>query len=87
VAPALSCCCPPGGDYRLERKLLQTFNEDIKGLKNVSQKNRGKGDMVVDLYYAGRISDLVDLLMDTFEKDEQLKNWNPEIQGNRVVFK
>jgi len=42
---------------------------------------------VVDLYYAGRISDLVDLLMDTFEKDEQLKNWNPEIQGNRVVFK
>jgi len=78
---------PTRGDYRLERKLLKLFNEDIKGLKNVSQKNRGKGDMVVDLYYAGRISDLVDLLMDTFEKDEQLKNWNPEIQGNRVVFK
>jgi len=78
---------PTRGDYRLERKLLKLFNEDIKGLKNVSQKNRGKGDMVVDLYYAGRISDLVDLLMDTFEKDEQLKNWNPEIQGNKVVFK
>ncbi len=78
---------PTRGDYRLERKLLKLFNEDIKGLKNVSQKNRGKGDMVVDLYYAGKISDLVDLLMDTFERDAQLKNWNPEIQGNKVVFK
>lgn len=78
---------PTKGDYRLERKLLKLFNEDIKGLKNVSQKNRGKGDMVVDLYYAGKISDLVDLLMDNFEKDTQLKRWNPEIQGNRVQFR
>lgn len=78
---------PTGGNYRLERKLLKLFNEDIKGLKNVSQKNRGKGDMVVDLYYAGKISDLVDLLMDNFDKDAQLKRWNPEIQGNKVVFK
>lgn len=78
---------PTRGDYRLERKLLRLLNEDIKGLKNVSQKNRGKGDMVVDLYYAGKISDLVDLLMDNFEKDAQLKRWNPQIQGNKVVFK
>lgn len=78
---------PTAGDYRLERKLLRLFNEDVKGLKNVSQKNRGRGDMVVDLYYAGKISDLVDLLLDTFETDSQLKRWNPEIQGNRVVFK
>ncbi len=78
---------PTSGNYKLERKLLKMFNEDIKGLKNVSQKNRGKGDMVVDLYYAGKISDLVDLLIDNFEKDAQLKRWNPEIQGNKVVFK
>lgn len=78
---------PTKGEYRLERKLLKLLGEDIKGLKNVSQKNRGKGDMVVDLYYAGKISDLVDLLMDNFEKDTQLKRWNPEIQGNKVVFK
>jgi len=78
---------PTSGNYRLERKLLKLLGEDIKGLKNVSQKNRGKGDMVVDLYYAGKISDLVDLLMDNFEKDTQLKNWNPEIQGNKIVFK
>jgi hypothetical protein len=43
--------------------------------------------MVVDLYYAGKISDLVDLLIDNFEKDAQLKRWNPEIQGNKVVFR
>lgn len=78
---------PTAGNYRLERKLLKLLGEDIKGLKNVSQKNRGKGNMVVDLYYAGKISDLVDLLMDNFEKDSQLKRWNPEIQGNKVVFK
>ncbi len=78
---------PTAGNYRLERKLLKLLGEDIKGLKNVSQKNRGKGNMVVDLYYAGKISDLVDLLMDNFEKDTQLKRWNPEIQGNKVVFK
>ena len=78
---------PTRGEYRLERKLLKLLGEDIKGLKNVSQKNRGKGDMVVDLDYAGKISDLVDLLMDNFEKDAQLKRWNPEIQGNKVVFK
>ncbi len=78
---------PTAGNYRLERKLLKLLGEDIKGLKNVSQKNRGKGNMVVDLYYAGKVSDLVDLLMDNFEKDAQLKRWNPEIQGNKVVFK
>lgn len=78
---------PTKGDYRLERKLLKLLGEDIKGLKNVSQKNRGKGNMVVDLYYAGKISDLVDLLMDSFEKDPQLKSWNPELQGNKAVFK
>jgi len=78
---------PTKGDYRLERKLLKLLGEDIKGLKNVSQKNRGKGNMIVDLYYAGKISDLVDLLMDTFEKDPQLKSWNPELQGNKAVFR
>jgi hypothetical protein len=78
---------PTSGNYKLERKLLKMLGEDIKGLKNVSQKNRGKGDMVVDLYYAGKISDLVDLLIDNFEKDAQLKRWNPEIQGNKVVFR
>ena len=78
---------PTKGNYRLERTLLKMLSEEIKGLKNVSQKNRGKGDMVVDLYYAGKISDLVDLLMDNFEKNSALKGWNPEIQGNKVVFK
>lgn len=78
---------PTSGNYKLERKLLKMLGEEIKGLKNVSQKNRGKGDMVIDLYYAGKISDLVDLLIDNFEKDAQLKRWNPEIQGNKVIFK
>lgn len=78
---------PSGGDYKLERKILKLLKEDIKGLKNVSQKNRGKGDMVVDLYYVGKISDLVDLLLDNFEKDSQLKRFSPEIDGNKVVFK
>lgn len=78
---------PTAGNYRLERKILKTLSEDIKGLKNVSQKNRGKGNLVVDLFYAGKISDLVDLLMDNFDKDPALKKWNPEIQGNKVVFK
>ena len=78
---------PTAGNYRLERKILKLLGEDIKELKNVSQKNRGKGSMVVDLYYAGKISNLVDLLMDNFEKDPDLKRWNPEIQGNKVVFK
>jgi len=76
-----------GGDYKLERKILKLLKDDIRGLKNVSQKNRGKGDMVVDLYYVGKISDLVDLLLDNFEKDSQLKQFNPEIDGNKVVFK
>lgn len=75
-----------GGDYKLERKILKLLKEDIKGLKDVSQKNRGKGDMVVDLMYVGKISDLVDLLLDNFEKDSQMKNFNPEISGNKVVF-
>jgi len=76
-----------GGDYKLERKILKLLKDDIKGLKNVSQKNRGKGDMVVDLYYVGKISDLVDLLLDNFEKDSQLKRFSPEIDGNKVIFK
>lgn len=78
---------PTGGNYRLEQKLLKLFNEEIKGLKNVSAKGRGKGDLMVDLYYVGKISDLVDLLLDTFEKDPQLKRWNPQIVGNKVIFK
>lgn len=78
---------PTGGNYRVERSVLKMLSEDIKGLKNVSQKNRGKGDIVVDLYYAGKISDLVDLLMDNFEKNSSLKGWSPEIRGNQVVFK
>jgi hypothetical protein len=76
-----------GGDYKLERKILKILKEDIKGLKNVSQKKRGKGDMVVDLFYVGKISDLVDLLLDNFEKDSQLKRFSPEIDGNKVIFK
>lgn len=76
-----------GGDYKLERKILKLLKDDIKGLKNVSQKNRGKGDMVVDLMYVGKISDLVDLLLDNFEKDSQMKRFNPEIEGNKVIFK
>jgi len=75
------------GNYKLERKILKLLKEDIKGLKNVSQKNRGKGDMIVDLYYVGKISDLVDLLLDNFEKDSQLKRMSPQIDGNKVIFK
>ena len=78
---------PTAGNYKLERKLLKLFNEDIKGLKNVSQKGRGKGNLMIDLYYVGKISDLVDLLLDTFEKDPQLSRWNPQIEGNKVIFK
>lgn len=78
---------PTKGDYKLERKILKLLQNDIKGLKNVSQKNRGKGDMIVDLYYVGKISDLVDLLLDNFEKDAQMKRYNPEIDGNKVIFK
>jgi hypothetical protein len=75
------------GDYKLERKILKLLKEDMKGLKDVSQKNRGKGDMDVDLYYVGKISDLVDQLLDNFEKDAQLKLFNPSIDGNKVIFK
>lgn len=75
------------GDYKLERKILKLLKDDVKGLKNVSQKSRGKGDMVVDLMYVGKISDLVDLLLDNFEKDSQLKRFSPEIEGNKVIFK
>lgn len=78
---------PTAGNYKLERKLLKLFNEDIKGLKNVSQKGRGKGNLTIDLYYVGKISDLVDLLLDTFEKDPQLSRWNPQFEGNKVIFK
>jgi len=76
-----------GGDYKLERKILKLLKEDIKGLKDVNQKGRGKGDMVVDLMYVGKISDLVDLLLDNFEKDSQMKSFSPEIVGNKVIFK
>ncbi len=76
-----------GGDYKLERKILKMFKDDIKGLKDVSQKVRGKGDMVLDLMYAGKISDLVDLLLDNFEKDAVMKSFSPEIEGNKVAFK
>lgn len=78
---------PTAGNYKLERKILKLLKEDIKGLKNVSQKNRGKGNMIVDLYYVGKISDLVDLLLDNFDRDSQLKRLNPEIDGNKVIFK
>ncbi|MDY0383904.1 hypothetical protein [Trichlorobacter sp.] len=78
---------PTAGNYKLERKLIKLFNDEIAGLKNVSQKGRGKGDLVLDLYYVGKISDLVDLLLDTFEKDQQLQRWNPQIDGNKVIFK
>ena len=78
---------PTAGNYKLERRLIKMFNEEIAGLKNVSQKGRGKGDLMLDLYYVGKISDLVDLLLDTFEKDPQLKRWNPQIEGNKVTFK
>ena len=77
---------PTSGNYKLERKILKMLTEQIKGLKNVSQKNRGKGNMTVDLYYVGKISDLVDLLLDNFEKDRELKAFSPQIEGNKVVF-
>lgn len=78
---------PTAGDYKLERKILKLLQVEIKGLKEVAQKNRGKGDMVVDLFYVGKISDLVDLLLDNFEKDPQLGRFNPAIEGNKVIFK
>lgn len=76
-----------GGSYKLERKILRLLKEDIPGLKNVSEKNRGKGAMELDLYYAGKIADLVDFLLDNFEKDTELARFSPEIEGNRVNFK
>lgn len=78
---------PTAGNYRMEKNILDLLKDDIKGLKNVSQKNRGKGDMTVDLYYVGKISDLVDLLLSHLDKNPQLKNLNPEIEGNKVIFK
>lgn len=75
-----------GGNYKLERKILKLMKEGIPGLKDVSEKNRGKGDMIVDLYYAGKISDLVDLLVDNFEKDADLKKLNPQKEGNKLIF-
>jgi len=76
-----------GGDYKLERRILKVLKDDIKGLKDVNQKNRGKGDMVVDLVYVGKSGDLVDLLLDNFEKDAQLAKFSPEVEGNKVAFK
>jgi len=78
---------PTKGNYRMEQRILKLLTDDIKGLKNVSQKNRGKGDMMVDLYYVGKITDLVDLLLPNLDKDPQLKNLNPEVEGNKVIFK
>lgn len=75
-----------GGNYKLERKIVKLLKEGISGLKNVSEKNRGKGSMMVDLYYVGKISDLVDLLLDNFENDPELKKFNPQIEGNKVSF-
>jgi hypothetical protein len=76
-----------GGKYSLERKVLKILKEDIEGLKNVNQKQRGKGDLVIDVFYTGRISDLVDLLVDHFENDPVLKRLNPQIEGNKVIFR
>jgi hypothetical protein len=76
-----------GGKYALERKVLKILKEDIQGLKSVNQKQRGKGDLVFDVFYAGKISDLVDLLLDQFENDPFLKRLNPQIDGNKVVFR
>ncbi len=76
-----------GGNYKLERKIVKLLKEGIPGLKNGSEKNRGKGSMELDLYYAGKISDLVDLLLDSFEKDSDLAKFNPEIEGNKVLFR
>lgn len=78
---------PTGGNYKLERKILKLLKSDIKGLKNISQKSRGKGDLIIDVYYSGKTSDLVDLLIDIFEKDPELKRYHPEIEGSRVIFK
>ncbi len=78
---------PTNGNYRMEQRILKLLKDDIKGLKNVSQKNRGKGNMIVDLYYVGKISDLVDLLLANLDKDKDLKNLNPEVEGNKVIFK
>lgn len=76
-----------GGKYALERKVLKLLKEDIQGLKSVHQKQRGKGDLVFDIFYAGKVSDLVDLLMDHFENEPVLKRLNPQIEGNKVVFR
>lgn len=78
---------PTAGNYGLERKILKLLKEDIKGLKRVSKKTGGKGDMVVDLQYIGTIDDLVDLLYDNFQTDSHLKKWNPQKQGSKVIFK
>ncbi|GEM_PF-711123 len=76
-----------GGNYGLERKIMKLLKEDIKGVKNVSRKTGGKGDMVVDVQYIGVIDDMVDFLYDNFQKDADFKRWNPIKQGSRVVFK
>jgi hypothetical protein len=77
------------GDFKLESRFLKLLKEDIKGLKNVSAKNRGKkgSSMVVDLFYVGKIDDLVETLLAGFEKDSQLARFSPEIEGNKVIFR
>lgn len=76
-----------GGDYRLERKVLKILKEDIAGLKKVNQKQRGKGDLVIDVFYTGQIDDLVNLLDDHFRNDQVLKKLNPQFEGNRITFR
>ena len=76
-----------GGDYRLERKALKMLKEDIAGLKNVSQKQRGKGDLIFDVYYTGKVNDLVDLLDEKFEKDPAFRRLKPQIDGYKIIFK
>ena len=77
------------GDFKLESKFLKLLKDDIKGVKNVNAKNRGKKgvNMVVDLFYVGKVDELVELLLANFEKDSQLKVFSPEIEGNKVIFK
>lgn len=76
-----------GGNYRLERKVLKILKEDIAGLKSVNQKQRGKGDLLIDVFYVGKIDDLIDLMDDQFRNDPVLKKLNPQIDGNKVIFR
>ncbi len=76
-----------GGNYRTERKVVKLLKNEIPGLKSVHQKQRGKGDLVIDVFYIGKIDDLVDLLDDHFRNDPVLKRLNPQIDGNKIIFR